>query len=61
VKQFPIVQETNAMKNLFALVVLVTALAVTGCKGEKKPDATPAPPVNSEGEKAADPAAAPAE
>lgn len=31
------------MKNLFAIVLLVTAMVVTGC-GEKKPAAKPAAP-----------------
>ena len=31
------------MKNLCAIVLLVTALAITGC-AEKKPAAPPAPP-----------------
>jgi hypothetical protein len=31
------------MKNLFAIVLLVTAMAATGC-GEKKPAAKPATP-----------------
>lgn len=31
------------MKNLFAIVLLVTAMVVTGC-GEKKPAAKPATP-----------------
>jgi len=41
------------MKNLCALVLLVTAMTITGC-AEKKPAAPPAPPAP-----AADPAAAP--
>ena len=40
------------MKNLCALVLLVTAMTITGC-AEKKPAAPPAPPAP-----AADPAAA---
>jgi len=52
-------QETKAMKNLFAIVLLVTAMAVTGCGEKKKPAATPAPPV--EGESKPVDGAAPAE
>jgi hypothetical protein len=36
-------QETKAMKNLFAIVLLVTAMAVTGCGEKKKPATTPPP------------------
>lgn len=36
------------MKNLFAIVLLVTAMAVTGCGEKKKPAATP--PANTGGE-----------
>lgn len=50
-------QETKAMKNLFAIVLLVTAMAVTGC-GEKKP-ATPAAKPAPEAPKPADGDAAP--
>lgn len=32
------------MKNLFAIVLLVSAIAVTGCGDKPKPAATPAPP-----------------
>ena len=45
------------MKNLFAIVLLVTAMAVTGC-GEKKP-ATPAAKPAPEAPKPADGDAAP--
>jgi len=34
------------MKNLFAIVLLVTAMVVTGC-GEKKPAAKPAAPATT--------------
>jgi hypothetical protein len=34
------------MKSLFAIVLLVTAMAVTGCGETKKPATPPAPPAN---------------
>jgi hypothetical protein len=59
---FHLDQETKAMKKLFAIVLLVSAMAVIGC-GEKKPAAKPAtpaaPPAAPEAKPAA-PAGAPA-
>jgi hypothetical protein len=40
-----------AMKNLCALVLLVTAMTITGC-AEKKPAAPPAPPAPAAGTEA---------
>ena len=57
-------QETKAMKNLFAIVLLVTAMAVTGCGEKKKPaPATPpaAPPVEGGAAPATPPATPPAD
>jgi hypothetical protein len=54
------------MKNLCALVLLVTAMTITGC-AEKKPAAPPAPPAPAAGTEApatdatATPATPPAE
>lgn len=45
------------MKNLFAIVLLVTAMAVTGCGEKKKPAATP--PAPAPGEKTPEGGAAP--
>jgi hypothetical protein len=62
VRSFLFVQETKTMKSLFAIVLLVTAMAVTGCGETKKPATPPAPPANT-GEKPAEtpPATPPAE
>ena len=52
------------MKNLFAIVLLVTAMAVTGCGEKKKPaPATPpaAPPVEGGAAPATPPATPPAD
>jgi hypothetical protein len=50
------VQETKAMKKVIALMLLVAAMGLTGCKGEKK---TPAPPSDTSGD--TKPAETPAE
>ena len=47
------------MKSLFAIVLLVTAMAVTVCGEKKKPDATPAPPAPTGTEKPAETPATP--
>lgn len=56
---FHLDQETKAMKKLFTIVLLVSAMAVIGC-GEKKPAAKPAAPAAPAASKPAEPAAAPA-
>lgn len=48
------------MKNLFAIVLLVTAMAVTGCGEKKKPAATPPAPAAGGEAKPAEGGAAPA-
>jgi hypothetical protein len=50
-------QETKAMRNVFALMLLVGAMSLAGCAEQKKPAATPAPPATTP----ATPADAPAE
>jgi predicted small lipoprotein YifL len=56
-------QETKAMKNLFAIVLLVAAMAVTGCGEKKKAAPAAAPPAEKKMEakpaEGAPPAAAP--
>jgi hypothetical protein len=53
-------QETKAMRNVFALMLLVGAMALAGC-AEKKPAATPAPPATTPSTPAETPAEKPAE
>ena len=54
---FLLFQETKTMKKLFALTLLVAAMAVTGCGDKKpatKPAATPAPAADKPADKPMD-------